>query len=267
MAFEEFMTSDHYNDAISKNREAFNKLDKYIKSLWYQDSDPMFLELMEKPLKDITDRDRYLMDMNPSIYKARSDYAAISKVRKELEKRQKQLEKEQSAIRENEIYNVVWIPNSSQPATAGNTINESWAMWASNKAISAINENADNRIQGAAMNAAREWWYLKWLVSRTWGSMWETWLAADQQNAAFNQQALWINAGRNEALTSAYNNQSQTIQNLMQQRTDRIQAAQNAAATKTKPVFNTKIPPSNEVPIDIWNWDGPTNSVWTWAIL
>ncbi len=259
--FNEFLTPESYASAIGENKKMQERLAWLREQLWVWDRDPMRLTLLEKSAKDLTDQDRAFMnaEWNNQIREFRDRLAPIVKAQKELDKRMTSLKKEQAAAYEKSVNDVIGLwTDPVAPGTpaiawggASNTVGEAWAMWAIDQSMAAINRNADNQIKWAGMDAARQGWYLKWLASRTGSSMWESWLAANQQQAAFRQQAATVNAGRDTALSTAYNNKSQAVQNLMKLRVDRMQAANDAAAAKgsstSNPVFDNKTPAPNSI--------------------
>jgi len=274
--FAEFTTPEHFDNRRNEISSQIDNLHSYMNWLWYWDKDPMRLTLLQKSDSELTPEDLQQIELNSrhapgswniNLNQARARYKDFLKTKKQLEWQLKKVDKAQNQYFKDEMLNAAGI-QPGEPAVAGwwasNTSNDSWALWAVDQSIQSINSNADNQLQWAAMDAANKWGYLKWLSTRTGSSMWEAWANADSQNAAFRQQAAWINAWRNSALTAAYNNKSKAIQNLMQQRTDRMQAAQKQA-----PVFNSKNIPVSKTPtsplwtstIDLGNWDN--NTSWT----
>jgi len=200
------------------------------------DEDPIWRVLIKKKSSDLSDKERAIIDMNPELWQMRTQYNTFEKTKKELEKRNKNIKKEYedfvqwgikwdlwldewdvmwSAIDENVWPNTGNLWEDAQKLYWFSDENPSIAVW--DRTENLINMSADEQLRWAWIAAAKEWWYTKWLASRTWSSFWETQLADDRARAKYGEQAAWINAQRAANLME---NQAR-LDNLAQQNLDR----------------------------------------------
>lgn len=232
MVVNEFTTADDYMAALNTNQNKINQLDTYLSGLLNIDSNPAWAELMRKPSSELTDQDRRIIDMNPDLWRHRQKLVDVEKGKKDLLKQNKQLKKWISDFNKQEISGITWIWWDQDDAWTPPVIAWGWATntdqtssdlyqqavdvtW---KAVQDIKQWAQAQLAWAWIQAAKEWWFAKWLATRTWSSFWEAWLAADKQQASFAQQAAKIATDKSAALTAARTNQATILANAADKR-------------------------------------------------
>lgn len=238
MVIQEFTTADDYILWIKSNQEAINKAKNYINAFANQDINPLWRQLLMKKNSELSAEDRNIIDMNPELWWYRQKVNNANKIINILEWRNRQLKREYDSIVKTEVAwqlgvsweDIMWkisdlwdswsettTPSVTPETTTWSTTSATWsttsATWATsrqtpyNDAVSTLEwskkqimSSADEQLQGAAIAANKESWYLKWLATRTGSSFGEAKLADDRASAAFREQAANIKSQRDTQL-------------------------------------------------------------------